>query len=190
MPFPSFEHIPEVEPYREVPDYHAVLSIKLCELIDAGFLDWSEASWNWLGFAYDEETYNRLTTAFIEKFYWREIGIIPPGEWKQQLLYKIKYELCPKYNRLYKIADQIEPLANSSEYEKSRSINSEYPETLLSANADYVSSGNDMEREKIINGSTIDKLEQFKRFKDIDQLFLEELEVFFSNMFTVNINGW
>lgn len=38
---------------------------------------------------------------------------------------------------------------NADEYEKRRAIGSDYPETLLSGNADYVSNGQDEEKERI-----------------------------------------
>lgn len=182
MEFPNF---PE---YVEHPDYHSVLSVQLCELIDAKFVDWAADDWAWDG--YSEEQRERVCKMFNERFYWREISIVPPGEWKQQLLYRLNYELMPKYKLLYKAVENgIDILQDSDEYGKSRDIRSDFPETLLSGNSDYVSGGNDREFETIRQGSVLDKIAQFRDFRAVDTMLLDELESFFTCIYSTNVNG-
>lgn len=57
------------------------------------------------------------------------------------------------------VTDQTNSASNSEtrhgdEYYKGRDIESDYPETLLSSNADYISSGNDTENERVTDGTT------------------------------------
>ena len=92
--------------------------------------------------ALDSEQYSRVCAYFIERFRYREISITPALEWFQMLKRKLVFELMPKYKPMYEvIAEGINPLAKEDEYFKERKINSDYPETLLSENADYISDG-------------------------------------------------
>lgn len=180
----------------EYPDLcaegHSVYSIQLWELLsDADsepFLDWNRPDWNWTG--YNEEQRARICRMFNARFYWREISIIPPGRWKQRILYLLNDELQPKYNYLYEIAENLNPLQTSSEYGKQRDVSSEFPETLLSGNSDYASRGEDMQFEHITEGDIIEKFEQFKNFRTVDMLMLDELECMFTDMITSNVNAW
>lgn len=184
---PSIDNLPE---YKKVPDWHSGYSIQLGELIEAGWLDWGEESWNWANWAYDNATYTRLTTAFNERFFDQEICITPPGIWKRKLLYKIKYELCPKYNAWYEQkARGINPFSDKDEYGKSRRIESEFPETMLSQNSDYASSGTDEEYEHVTVSNYIDTAMKFSEYREIDQMFLDELQTMFSSIWSVSVNG-
>lgn len=173
------------------PDYHSVMSIQLCELVDDGVFDWSKEILDWSEQAYSEEQYSRVCDMFIKRFWWREVSIFPVGEWMQRLHYRIAYELMPKYKMLYALYDEgsINPLVDEDEYKKERDIESGYPETQLTGNADYLKSGRDSEYERIVTGSVLDKLEQFDRYRDIDTRLLDELEPFFSSLYTVNVNS-
>ena len=56
----------------------------------------------------------------------------------------VAWAIMPKYKPLYKMAaDGLDPLQASNEYGKSRDIFSEFPQTMLSGNSDYASTGND-----------------------------------------------
>lgn len=171
-------------------EWHSITSITLDELASVGFFSWDDESWNWKDYAYNDSTYTRLCNMFFEKYKWREIGILPPGIWKQQLLYTIKYELCPKYNPMYAIMEDFNPLQDSDVYEKRRDINSGFPETLLSGNSVYASSGTDSEHETVSESSYWDAFERYKTFKYVDEQFIDELEKFFSGIYTTNVNGW
>lgn len=177
------------------PDFHAVYSIQLCELIEGGWIDFSDESWDFdsyqrEGVENDREQRDRLWKKFKARYYWREIGITPPGQWKWELLRKLN-EIMPKYKFAYKLLDEnIDILQTYAEYGKSRNIYSEFPQTMLGDNEDYASTGTDKQHENIYLGNWIDTMAKLKSYDDIDVMILKELETFFSVMFTVNVNGY
>ena len=180
--------------YTYQPEWHAIFTIQLGELVESGVFDWEKKELNWRSAAYDEAQYTRVNTYFIERFRYREISIVPPLEWMQALKRKLVFELMPKYKNLYAMADKLNAesiLNNEDEYYKRRSINSDYPETLLSENADYISDGTDEEWERIQQGNPIDKMDNYYlKFKTIDERLLDELEVLFVCMYTSYVNGY
>ena len=176
--------------YDRANDFHAVNTIQLCELIECGFFDWREnPSWQWD--YYSKDQYYGLMEKIEARFYFREIGITPPGIWKHEFL-RVMNELMPKYKLLYKqLEEGIDLMQVSDDYGKSRDVHSEYPATLLTGNADYASNGNDHEHEYIKQGDAIEKIADFsQKYKDVDVLILDELESLFSCMFTANVNGF
>lgn len=197
------------------PKRKAVYSITLAELIDAGIFDWSKDYLNWQAVAYDDEQYERVCNYFIDRFYYREISMLPFKIWANFLLRKIKYELMPKYNFLYAEAakkismdfsglETIDGSTHDDEYYKRREIESAYPETLLSNNSDYVTSGNDLEDERIRDHTenkthekkapTIEYLANIEKYLElmgqIDKQMLDELEIMFVGLYTANYNGF
>ncbi len=201
-------YLPEYELGKYVPSYtpkefkyhdsHATVTTQLCDLIEYGYVNWYTTTYEgvivpdseWVWDYYDLDQYRRVCDKFNERFYWDEISIIPPMKWKQQLLRKIN-EIMPKYKIIYKAIDSgIDPLATSSNYGKSRNIYSEFPETLLNGNSDYVSNGNDNEFENVTVGDTLSKYKEIaSKFDDVDVMILKELEVLFSSLYTVSVNG-
>lgn len=177
--------------YTGRDEWYAVYTIQLGELVQKGVFDWSRNVLDWKSAAYDEEQYTRICDYFIQRFYYREISIEPFAEWAVMLKRKLVYELMPKYKPLYeRIAEGVNPLADSSEYYKDRTISSAYPETLLSGNADYITDGKDQEFERIKEGNIVDSLEAFEeRYKGIDEMMLDELESMFISMYTLNMNS-
>jgi hypothetical protein len=193
--FPDFDHLEEYEPGEYPRDYHSVVTIQLCELIEGGWVKWLNEDGtpnpDWAWDFYDEEQYSRLCKKFDERFFWDEISMLPPLRWKQQLIRKLN-EIMPKYKLLYKaLAAGVDPLQETNKYGKSRNIFSEFPETLLNGNSDYVSNGTDREYEDIEQGDWIAKsLQIAKEYNDVDVLILDELESMFSGLYTVSMNGW
>lgn len=224
------------------PKRKAVYSITLAELIDAGVFDWSKDYLNWQAAAYDDEQYERVCNYFVDRFYYREISMLPFKIWANFLLRKIKYELMPKYRFLYSEAAKNVSMQfggsenstlnwtetgngnlskttneSSDDYYKKRDIHSDYPETLLSSNSDYLSSGNDTEDERVTERNTTDTqtndserkhtrtamlekkvpaseyLENVARYLEIlaqiDKQMLDELEIMFIGLYTANYNG-
>lgn len=170
-------------------DFHAVVTVTLGELVYDGWIDWDDDSWHWD--AYDDEQYNRLNEK-IEARYWdREIGILPPGEWKRRFIGKLN-EVMPKYKLLYdKVKDGLDIWQESDEYHKERSVDSEYPQTQLRGTEDYASSGGDMEYETIKDGDMLDKIRKFQQYYvDVDVMILDELEPLFSSLYSVSMNGF
>ena len=150
-----------------------------------GVADWSE-------YAFSPEQYARVCTMFEQKYYWEEIS--EPAnyqKWLRLLAYTIKFELCPKYNKLYELErnKELPLLATLSKYGKSRDIDSEFPETLLSGNSDYASFGKDREYEDVQLGDTLEKLEEIAAtYRSIDQMFVDELQPFFAMVYSTNLN--
>ena len=170
-------------------EYHAVYSIQLCELINGGWIDFSDESWNFDMF--DEEQRNRFWNKFMRHYYWREIGITPPGRWKWEVLRKLD-EVMPKYKPIYQaLKDGQDILQKYGEYGKSRNIYSEFPQTQLSGlNQDYASNGTDREHEEIYLGDWFEKMKELKNYDDVDLMLVKEFETFFAVMFTVSMNGY
>ena len=173
------------------PDWHAVYTVKLGELIQAGVFDWKRPELDWSEAAYDPEQYARVCKYFERRFYYREISIEPALEWFNMLQYRLIYELMPKYKPLYsRIAENYNPLADSDEYYKERKISSAYPETMLSGNSDYISDGIDTEHETVREGQIVDAMNKYVlEFQAVDKALLDECEDLFTCMYTANTNG-
>ena len=178
-------------------DYHAIASITLQELSEIGFFDWEQFDWS--EYAYDADTYKRLCEQIYARYKWREISITPPLEWKELFLARIKYELCPKYNRLYKLYAKYDALMDEDrifydydKYGKSRDIGSEFPETLLSGNSVYASDGKDNEYEEIKDANPLDRFDNLEKVSNInlDKMFVDELESFFNGVWINDTQAW
>lgn len=185
------EYTGESENYSGKSDWHSVYTIQLGELIEIGVFSWDSPLLDWSAAAYDEDQYERVCAYFIERFRYREISIIPYKEWAQFLKRKIVFELMPKYRPLYeRVGEGINPLSDGDEYYKNRTIESAYPETMLSANADYITDGRDEEFERIKEGKTADNIINYAdKYKGVDELMVDELESLFICMYTTNVNG-
>lgn len=183
--------VSKFDDYTGIEQWNAVYTVQLGELLSCGVFDWGAPLLDWSDSAYSEEQYARVCAYFIERFYFREISIVPFREWAMTLHRKIAYELMPKYKPLYeREAEKINPLAAENEYYKSRTITSEYPETLLSSNSDYITDGRDEEFQRVKEGDYSEQLEKYAmRVRSIDALMLDELESMFVSLYTANVNG-
>lgn len=147
---------------------------------------------SWRFDAYSDEQYTRLCTKFLNRFYDREVSNTVPSRWKRAYLRKLN-EIMPKYKLLYARVEQgVNPIQESREREKSRDIFSDFPETMLSGNSDYASTGNDREADTIREGNAAELLTQFAReWQDVDALILNELEhVLFTGIMVPTIMLW
>ena len=182
--------IEHLDYYEESYDeWTSIAGVKLGELVDYGYFDWSADYLDWREFAHDDEMYTRICDAFIERYTYRELSMYPFRKWAMKLHYKICYELCPKYNRLYDLLDGVNILADYDRYGKKRAIKSDYPETLLGGNADYTSAGNDEEYEDIQIGNAYGKIIDVRdNWRELDALFLDELEPFFAGFSSTVFN--
>ena len=184
--------IEEFDDYTGHYEQHDVMTITLGELVESGVFDWNMPLLTWENAAYDNDQYVRVCSYFILRFYYREISMLPFRQWANHLQRKLVYELMPKYKPLYdRVANGINPLQDGDEYYKERAIESAYPETLLSENADYITDGKDIEHEKQVEGNITEQITNYaNEFKNVDELLLDELESLFISMYTVNVNGW
>ena len=189
--YPDFGSQGEVNDWTGKDRWNAVYTITLGELIDKGVFDWKMPVLDWSKAAYSPEQYERVCAYFIERFRFREISIEPFYEWANMLHRKLVFELMPKYRNLYKYLDaEFDPAQISDKYHKRRAIGSDYPETLLSGNSDYVSNGQDEESEDIERGDLMEAYETYvTRYQAIDQCLLDELESMFIGLYTVSIDG-
>ena len=181
----------EMLDYTGCEQFNAVYTITIGELFESGVFDWSNPLLYWKDAAYDANQYQRVCDYFIERFYYREISIEPFLEWANMFHRKMVYEVMPKYKPLYdRVKEGISPFANEDEYYKSRVIDSSYPQTLLSGNSDYLTSGRDEEFERIKEGNTAEMISKFAaEYHAVDELLLDEFESMFICMYTLNING-
>lgn len=174
------------EPSRPHDEFHAVVTITLGELVEGGFVDWTDETWHWD--SYDDAQYDRVC-AKINAHYWdREIGVLPPGSWKRELLRRMN-EIMPKYKLAYRaIDDGISIMRVGDDYGKSRTIGSAFPATQLKGNQDYASDASDNEYENVRDGDYFDRMKGLKAYDDIDLQIINDLETMFTCLFTVNIN--
>lgn len=177
--------------YTGQPKFSAVYTITLGELVNNGIFAWELDYLNWESAAYDAEQYERVCAYFIERFRYREIGMVPFKEWALMVRRKLVYELMPKYKPLYERVDEgINALQDGNEYYKNRTINSAYPETLLSENSDYITDGRDEEFQRIQENNLVNSMADYAaRFKSVDEMLLDDLESMFICMYTTNVNG-
>lgn len=185
--------VQEVEPFPEIDtdwrDYHAVVSIQLCELADVGFFDLARSDWDF-GPKYSEEQHKQLCEKITNHFWFREISIVPPGIWKHEFLRKLN-EIMPKYMIMYKTLDDGVLLGTESEYYKSRNVFSDFPQTSLQGNSqDYASTGNDVEYEKVKQLDPIELENRLEVYNDVDLAIINEIDSLFSCLLTVNVNGF
>ncbi len=147
---------------------------------------------SWRFDAYDDAQYERLCVKFLNRFYDREVSITVPNRWKRAYLRKLN-EIMPKYKLLYARVEQgVNPFQDSRDREKSRDIFSDFPETMLSGNSDYASTGNDREADTMHEGSAIDKAAEFARaWEDVDVMILDELKhVLFTGIMVPSVPLW
>ena len=171
--------------------WNAVYTVQLGELVETGVFDWKRPELDWSGAAYDESQYERVCAYFVDRFKYREISIEPFEQWALMLRRKFVYELMPKYRPLYeRVYEGINPFAEKDEYYKNRTIESAYPETLLSDNADYITDGRDEEFERLTEGRTAENIVYYaEMYKGVDEFMLDELESMFVSLYTANINA-
>lgn len=173
----------------EYPRFNSVTSVTLGELVQDGYIDWSDGTWEFP--KYSDEQDAQLKQKIIEHYKYRDIALIPVMMWKDEFLRTMR-EIMPKYIYLYGLVDDSPNLLGaSSEYYKSRNIYSDFPQTQLSgANSDYASTGVDMEFERIRQGDIMDIAERLKSYDDIDLMIIKELEPLFSCILTMNLNAF
>lgn len=170
-------------------DFHSTITIQFGELIESGF-DWGKSEY-YVNEQFTQLNRLRLNKKIEDHFYFREICAVPPGKFKHFLVRKLN-EIMPKYNELYKIIDNenFHVLREETFNSKSRDIHSEYPQTQLEGNADYATDANDNALGSTKDGPAIDMMIDYQeRYNDVDVMILNEIDVCFMSMMTLNING-
>lgn len=183
------EHFDEDWSVSHRPDYHAIVTIQLCELIDGGFFDLSRSDWDF-GPKYSPEQHTQLCRKITDHYYYREIALVPPGHWKREFL-RTMNEIMPKYMPLYETIDKGTQIGSESEYYKARNIFSDFPQTALAGdNQDYASTGNDTEYERIKYLDPIELEKRLREYNDVDRAIIDEIEPLFSCLLALNVNGY
>lgn len=179
------------EPVTMPSQWYDVASIRWGEVLD-GNLDGFGTLEEWPLEWYSDEQRERFIRKFNDRYMWREVSIYPLGEWRQQFI-RLFNELAPKYALLYKAVEDpdFDPTLTEQVHHKQRDIGSDFPQTMLGANADYASRGNDMEYLHNVRGDIVAKLQSIASgYKDVDVMYLDELGVMFSNLVSVSYNGF
>lgn len=188
-----YDTIPAYEPNEPRDDFHAVATITLGELLTGGGVDWTQPEWSWRDDAYNDAQYARCCRKIENRYYDRELGVMPPSRWRRHLMRLIN-EFMPVLKPLYKLADGNSGmfLADTDTWHKMRTVFSDFPATQLQTDQDYASNATDTQYETITNGNFIDKIKAIRQgdYVDIDVLLLEHLEECFSPLWTVNINNY
>lgn len=170
--------------------YDAV-SITLGEWYELHFYrPFDDETWKWD--AYSPEQYNRVCNKFLHRYYDREVSIPLASRWKRAYLRRFD-EIMPKYKVLYKrLEEGLDPFQESRDKEKSRTIYSEFPQTMLSGNSDYASTGTDAERDAVREGAAVDMALRFaNEWRDVDAMILDEVEhSLFSSLVNVSLPMW
>ena len=189
----TYDIIPPYEPHETVDDYHAVTTITLGELLVPGGIDWTSPQWSWRDDAYDDTQYSRCCTKIENRYYDRELGVMPPGRWRRHLL-RLIAEIMPVLKPLYELAAGNPGIfmSDADTWHKTRTIFSDFPATQLVTGQDYASNATDMEYETVTNGNYMDKVKAIRQgdYVDIDVLLLEHINACFSPLWTVSINNY
>lgn len=189
----AYDTIPAYEPNEPRDEYHQVMSITLGELLVPGGIDWTSDAWSWRDDAYDDAQYARCCRKIENRYYDREIGVLPAGRWRRHFMRLIS-EFMPVLLPLYQLADGNPGmfLSDTDTWHKMRAVYSDFPATQLQTGQDYASNATDTQYETITNGNYIDKIKAIRQgdYVDIDVLLLDHLEECFSPLWTVNLNNY
>lgn len=168
-------------------DFHAVVTVTLGELITDKWVDWTKPSWHWD--SYNDEQYTRVCEKFNNHFWDREIGVLPPGSWKREVLRKFN-EIMPKYKLVYQALENgVDILQDSDTYGKNRNVFSDFPATQIAPqNQDYASNATDNQFETIVQGNFLEKMEKIKDYNDIDLMIINDMDSLFSCFYSVSLN--
>ena len=92
------------EPNEPHDDFHAVTTITLGELLTEGGIDWTQPQWAWRDDAYNNAQYARCCRKIENRYYDRELGVMPPSRWRRHLM-RLITEFMPVLKPLYQLAD-------------------------------------------------------------------------------------
>lgn len=184
---------PDYTPGEPRSEWHQVMSVTLGELLVPGGVDWDDPAWSWRDDAYDDTQYTRCCRKIENRYYDREIGVLPAGRWRRHLLRLIS-EIMPALRPLYAAADGNPGimLSDMDTWHKMRAVFSDFPATQLSQGQDYATNATDTQYETVTNGNFMDKLAMIKRgdYVDMDVLLLDHLEQCFSPLWSVHLNNY
>ena len=173
-------------------DFHAVMSITLGELMKWGLIVWGEPEWTWD--YYDEKQYWRMSQKIEQHYWYREIGILPPGQWRMEFI-RTMNEIMPKYKLMYRALDDAASngtdvlMRTGTTYGKGRNVGSTFPATQIRENSDYASDATDNQYETQVEGNYLDQADRLSEYRDTDLRIINELERLFSSLLTASMNS-
>lgn len=169
-------------------DFHAVVTITLGELVHDGVVVWDEPEMLWD--AYDTEQFWRVTKAVEERYWDREIGILPIASWKRRYVGRMN-EMMRKLRLAYEKLDNANLMQVSDSFSKNRTVGSAFPATQLKPTTqDYASDAQDNEGETVTEGNYVQQANLLKEYDDLDLQLVNYVDVLFSSLFTVNSNAF
>lgn len=129
------------------PDFHSVVTIQLCELIEDGWFDLTKPDWDF-GPKYSDAQHKQLCKKITDHFFMREIAIVPPGLWKREFLRKMN-EIMPKYMSWYKlVAERSDQLGHSYDYITGDGNTNSTGQQLVNGKSNKTVSGENSRNEK------------------------------------------
>ena len=173
---------------KEYTDWHSKNTIVFGSLLDDGW-DWGRNDWT--SYSMSEENLAlirpRINEKIEDRYYFRELGVLPPGKFKRFLkrnITEIMSQLGPVYETSIKGIDLLE----SSEDMKARIIRSEYPQGLLQTEQqDYGSSADENAFNKTTTKNQLEGIIMYSdSFSEPDKLVLEYVDKCFSSLLEFN----
>ena len=172
----------------EDDEFHSVVTISLGELLHDGVIVWDEPEMLWD--AYNTEQFWRVTKAVEERYWDREIGVLPIASWKRRYVGRMN-ELMRKLRLAYEKLDGANLMQTSDDFSKNRSVGSAFPATQLKPTTqDYASDASDYEGETIVEGNYVQQARLLDEYDDLDKQLVDYIDVLFSSLFTVNSNAF
>lgn len=162
-------------------DWHDTFSVQLGELMEGGFNPFGDPAWPGMEW-FNAEQRQRFEQKFEYRYRYWEIGVTPPGVWREMLTSRMM-EVLPKYKPLYQaLADGTSLLQTSDEYSKHRSVYSDFPQTQLNQDGaqDYANSGTDTQWETVGVGDWLHKIREVQDYRDLDAMLLDETKGLFT----------
>ena len=169
-------------------DFHSVVTISLGELLHEGVIVWDEPEMMWD--YYDKEQFWRVTKAVEERYWDRELGILPVRAWMRRFVGRMN-EMMDRLRPAYEKVKSANLMQVSDDFFKGRTVGSAFPATQLKPSTqDYASDAADAENERVIEGNYFQQTELLKEYTGLDQQLVDYLDPLFSSLFTVNSNAF
>ena len=172
----------------EDDEFHSVITISLGELLREGVITWEMPEMRWRYF--DTEQLSRVTQAIEDRYWDRELGILPVRAWMRRFVGRMNEKMDILYPAYQKVKD-ANLMQLSDDFFKGRSVGSAFPATQLKPTTqDYASDASDSETERIIEGNYFQQTQLLKDYIGLDQQLVDYIDPIFSSLFTVNSNAF
>lgn len=172
----------------EDAEFHSVVTISLGELLREGVITWEMPEMRWRYF--DHEQLSRVTQAIEDRYWDREIGILPVRAWMRRFVGRMN-EMMDRLRPAYEKVRDANLMQQSDTFSKNRTVGSAFPATQLKPTTqDYASDAQDHEGETVVEGNYFEQAELLKEYIGLDQQLVDYLDPLFSSLFTVSSNAF